>query len=339
MVGNQDSDARLNQALQRLFQEVYQVTTDQNVSSMSEQQQASFKEKRQQAQSRLITAIMNSGKLTPPEQLFKTEKPRTSLSQFSRKERSDNKDENLSLYNNLLSQLPRAIKKHLYQYKSEQPVINWVNQILENLYEDIQLNSHLQNLIQDVLKAPEGIAKRKAKKQLLEAIYNSGQLSHPFRRQLQLTEEDYEDIYHDALLRTYEYLLKNLDKYQDDKPVMAWVNIILKSRFIDVSRRVFKDKGNQQKISPPPPSLPADDEENLFEKLIICLEQNSIYGETHIRGYPDVTFKLLLLKRVENIKWKDISTEFQIRISALSSFFQRKLRDFKDDLWSCIQQH
>ena len=60
--------------------------------------------------------------------------------------------------------------------------------------------------------------------------------------------------------------------------------------------------------------------------------------QKHIRAHPEATFQIIALKRLEGISWKELSEDFNIKIPALSNFFQRQLQKIAPEIKKYIQE-
>lgn len=66
-----------------------------------------------------------------------------------------------------------------------------------------------------------------------------------------------------------------------------------------------------------------------FRKLIKD-DPDHKFREAHIRNKPDVTFQIIvILKDIDGLTLKDISQKFDVPIPTLSSFYQRRIAEFK----------
>lgn len=48
--------------------------------------------------------------------------------------------------------------------------------------------------------------------------------------------------------------------------------------------------------------------------------------QNHVKGYPSVTFQVIMLARLDTVPWGNLSEKFGIPIATLSTFFQRQLK-------------
>ena len=80
-------------------------------------------------------------------------------------------------------------------------------------------------------------------------------------------------------------------------------------------------------------------EKSLSEKLREYLETDP-YNilQKHIRAHPEVTFQIIAIKRLEGVSWKELSETFDVKIPALSNFFQRHLQKIAPEIRKHIQE-
>lgn len=224
-----------------------------------------------------------------------------------------------------------------------------------------EFHQRLKQLALKAQKHPPGSNQRnRALNQLVNEIWKSNLLGHPPRGQLR--PSTYDDLYHEALQRTVLDIFHKIDNYnpenpvkgQPERPVMAWVNSMLKYNFIGVVNQfknsrelslpsmdfdeIAKLMDDNQKI----PSLPSLDKLDEFLSVNYPMEDAQLlrYIEEdpenrlrtkHIKGRPDVNFQFLALARYDGRTWDDLSQELKISISTLNGFFQRSLQKFKAD--------
>jgi len=101
-----------------------------------------------------------------------------------------------------------------------------------------QLNEELRQLAIKAQQHPVNTKMRQiALTRLVNAIQRSGQLCRPYSGQFPGL---YEDIYSSACNRTFLYICQNIDGYDPNRgEVIAWVNFIMKRRFIDAINETF----------------------------------------------------------------------------------------------------
>ena len=155
--------------------------------------------------------------------------------------------------------------------------------------------------------------------------------------------------YEDALQQSWIYFCQNLceattarQAYNPEiATVFTWFNIYIKHRLKDfyiTEQNANNNSGSPDQID----NIPAEDDieaaeaYNLAEMTKHWVEKDPI-GElrnTHIRGRKDVNAQAIILRRFfpPTKSWQEISDEFDMPISTLSSFFQNKclpiLRNF-----------
>ncbi len=149
--------------------------------------------------------------------------------------------------------------------------------------------------------------------------------------------------YQDALQQTWLYFCHNVCGAYDPTrgSVITWLNSYLRWRLHDyqsnstLSQSVLAKGTDQidqiaQLVAPPdiPPIL-----ENV--RLWAEADSDRELRCTYIQGRPDVNCQVLILKRLPpEVNWKELSIEFGLPVSTLSSFYQRqclpRLRKFAE---------
>lgn len=150
--------------------------------------------------------------------------------------------------------------------------------------------------------------------------------------------------YQDALQQTWMYLCQNLcesgtgQKYNPDRSsVTTWLNRYLKWRLLDFR---LAEQANQKRKSIIKSGEKSDRATDPIENLAASPDIPPILESTRnwclsdpegelqslsIRGHPTVTCQVLILKRLPpETSWEDLSREFGISVSTLSSFYQRQ---------------
>jgi hypothetical protein len=164
--------------------------------------------------------------------------------------------------------------------------------------------------------------------------------------------------YPDALQQTWLYFCRNLCEGltgQTYDPtygsVVTWLNAYLKRRLQDFYLQYHREKaiaappqlryshssGSGEVIDPIDNLAAAPQAPPILENVEMWVKTD-IDGDlrrTHIKGRPDVTCQVLILKRLPpEVSWKDLSEEFGLPIPTLSSFYQRqclpRLRKFAE---------
>ncbi|XZO00980.1 MAG: hypothetical protein ACM65L_21100 [Microcoleus sp.] len=188
---------------------------------------------------------------------------------------------------------------------------------------------------------------------LIDQIYRHNRLTRPPINDDNLRHL-YEDIYSEARLKIVEHICQNIDIYDSQKPVMAWVNHFFNFRFRDVCDRYRRIETRIQLFS-------IDD----IEKINLKKEERGIYQQNYprleimedterlrelieedpdhlfrnktIRGRPDITWQVIALARLDDEKWETISQRFDKNISTLQNFFDKNLRNFSDYIRNKLQ--
>ena len=195
-----------------------------------------------------------------------------------------------------------------------------------------QLDEQLRELVVVVQQHSYGTLERRiALTQLVNEIWQSGRLCHPYRGQFQ---EVYEDIYDEAVQSLFFYICQNdnIRKYDPERAsVIAWVNMLLTRRFFPEA--IPKVIGKSNEISLENSDLELLDLSkplSLVEQVRQCIEDDleGIFRNEHIKGHPKASFQAIAIRRYCGVSWKEISTEWNIGIQTLNNFYQRCLKRF-----------
>ncbi len=207
---------------------------------------------------------------------------------------------------------------------------------------DDVLNFELQQLVNeakrypaDSVNATDRAKRRIALNKLIGAIRCAGKLS---QQSQWLGLPNYEDYYNEALQHTFIEICQNIEQYNPQYPVMAWVNKIFGRRFYDVVKKdrkrgitlLPKNQETTQVLSLDElnKDLPAENEISEQEQLkeIIENDPESFFKNEYIKEHPQASLKAILLLVLEGKQWKEISEELGVPISTASSFYQRRMR-------------
>ncbi|NJO64496.1 MAG: hypothetical protein HC836_42050 [Richelia sp. RM2_1_2] len=216
---------------------------------------------------------------------------------------------------------------------------------------DDVLDLQLRQLVSEAQQYPaKSVERRKVLNKLITKIQQSKKLKR-FTQWQNLP--DFEDIYHEAKAITYLEICKNIDNYHPEYKVMAWVNQILNWRFQDVSRayrnqpRVLSideldscksdsDKSTSKKLSRVEKELKEkfiSESENEFEvsvvKNFVKNDPEGILQKTYIGEDKNANLQKVILMRLDNEKWDDISKILGHPISRLSELYQRNIKKRK----------
>ncbi|MEK0188393.1 hypothetical protein, partial [Microcoleus anatoxicus] len=113
-----------------------------------------------------------------------------------------------------------------------------------------EIDLQLKQLALEAQQHPAGSQERQiALTKLIDQIYRHNRLTRPHIDDSLL--HLYEDIYSEARLKIVEHICQNIDTYDSQKPVMAWVNHFFNFRFQDVRDRYtnqIRPRMNQTRI-------------------------------------------------------------------------------------------
>jgi len=204
-----------------------------------------------------------------------------------------------------------------------------------------ELNARLKQLALTAQQSPAKSQNRRlALAKLIKAILKSGRLCRPHKGKFR---GFYEDIYAEAQQKLFCYICENIDKYNPQYDVLAWVNFLFAKRFFIEASREVMPKGFQRAYQRQATRLTLEQLEqktslqfthsstpSILQEVIDVLQEDpeGIFQSTHIVNQPVANFKFLALKVMAGYSWKEISNELGIKISTLNSFYQRCLVRF-----------
>lgn len=166
---------------------------------------------------------------------------------------------------------------------------------------------------------------------LIQGILRSRRVSYPYKNQFL---DFYEDIRNEAIQKTAGYICENIHKYNPERsPVIRWFNFFLETRFFpeaiaEVMGQADVILNNYESLE----MLLVEKEEPqplLSEKIKEYVEQDpdGILKNIQHKTFEAVNFRDLLVRRLLGEKWKDISADLGVKISTLSDFYRRSLKE------------
>jgi DNA-directed RNA polymerase specialized sigma24 family protein len=216
-----------------------------------------------------------------------------------------------------------------------------------------EIDLQLRQLALEAQQHPAGSKERQiALTKLIDQIYRHNRLTRPHIGDDSILHL-YEDIYSEARLKIVEYICQNIDIYDSQKPVMAWVNHFFKFRFRDVCDRYRREtrikclsiddleKFEQEESDIYQQNYPQmqmmEDTQRLRE--LIAEDPDRLFRNKTIKNRPDITWQIIALARLDDETWETIAQRFHPTksISTLQSFFDRNLRNFSDYIRNKLQ--
>ncbi|MCC5896287.1 MAG: hypothetical protein JJU32_00020 [Phormidium sp. BM_Day4_Bin.17] len=209
-------------------------------------------------------------------------------------------------------------------------------------------DEQLNQLALDAQQNPPGSQARQVSlTQLINGLINSGRLIYPPGSGL--SPDRYQDYRSEALQNLFYYICQSIDKYDSElAPVMRWANMLLERRFFkDVSyRRISYQKNiiveplEERLLSPAEWAIIFREDQPCLSDLVRqCFEDDpdGVFREHCLIRHPQVNFQLLVLRRLDGYQWQEISEEFSVQVSTLSTFYQTCLRNLSTYIESTIR--
>lgn len=205
----------------------------------------------------------------------------------------------------------------------------------------MDVDNQLKQLAIEAQNAPpKSIERQRSLTRLLSLMYRSKQLVRPYQGQFQ---GFYNDIYVEAQQRLFLYMCENIDRYDPQREVLQWANFLMQKRFfVEASRDVMPStpRGIDRSQVKHGPLEMLDKQRSLeqqtthqlslSEEIVECIREDydGIFKQTHIINKPHAHFQYIALRFLDGYSWKEISLELDIRVTTLSSFYQRCLLKF-----------
>ncbi|MEG4804659.1 hypothetical protein QUB63_28170 [Microcoleus sp. ARI1-B5] len=205
-----------------------------------------------------------------------------------------------------------------------------------------EIDLQLRQLALEAQQHPAQSRQRnRALTKLIEVVGRCHRLVRPYRAGLQGLI--YQDLYNEALVKTIEYICQNIDNYYPEKPVMAWVNKILKWRFSEVVDRHMKERNRTGELPSlndldnyQSPESPLSEEATMLRELIEE-DPDGHFRSVSVRGRPDITWQDIAKAKLDDETSKSISKRLGEPSSTIDSFYHRKLRRFSDYIRNKLQ--
>jgi DNA-directed RNA polymerase specialized sigma24 family protein len=174
----------------------------------------------------------------------------------------------------------------------------------------------------------------------------------------QLPYSIYRELQDEAIQETFIRLYKKIDEYDPAQGhILHWFRETLRYRFLDlcdkyVMGRLVQENNKKKRVrdesldqpvyqnNDPSSTTPLDKLEQPetahprhreYEKLRELIEQDPTgkFRQAHVEKREEVTFQVIALGRIDERSWNDLSEQWNIKVSVLSSFYQRSIQRFK----------
>lgn len=140
--------------------------------------------------------------------------------------------------------------------------------------------------------------------------------------------------YEDALQQTWLYFCRNLCEANTTDPydpnlssVTTWLDSYLKRRLRDYREELHKPKYqsiDREKMPMPVASPPVPPILEEVKEWVSADPEGELH-RTHIRGHPEITCQVLILRRLPpRSSWEELSKEFNLPVTTLNSFYRRQ---------------
>lgn len=189
------------------------------------------------------------------------------------------------------------------------------------------LNQQLQQLVAEACSYPaKSLMRRQKLNEVVRLVMKSGKLW-----------KENTPYYNDALQQTWLYFCRKPEQYNPEScSVITWLDHSLKWRLQDLRASILEEQAKIVHASTPGTEEASDSLENLpaAPDIPLILEETFQWvktdpegelGSTHVKGRPDVTCQILILRRLPpETPWKTIAKEFNLSPSTAPNFYKRE---------------
>ncbi|MEM9218490.1 MAG: hypothetical protein AAGD25_29640 [Cyanobacteria bacterium P01_F01_bin.150] len=171
---------------------------------------------------------------------------------------------------------------------------------------------------------------------LLGLLTQSRQISRLIRKSEQ--SQSGGEVYAEALQRLYVYICENIDKFNSERATVThWALFLFNHRFINQAKQHLSPLTAPSITGVPARRITLADLEQCSAEVnepspstrlreYIEADADGHLRACHIQDHPEVTLQLLLLRRLDDKAWRNISEELGIKLPTLHGFYRRQLR-------------
>jgi RNA polymerase sigma factor (sigma-70 family) len=189
----------------------------------------------------------------------------------------------------------------------------------------------------------DSIKRRLALNRLVQIVNNSKELR--FVKRYYIDDETYED----ALQETWISVIKNFDRAVEKENFLSYFRMMLKFKISDIHKKSQSHpqwRRAQEVVSLDSIIMNEDfesvtyldliassdaDPSGSYQELINIIEKDidGVFKNTHISSNPQANFQAILLLRLKEKTWKEISELFDVDIRLVYRFFNRSAIKFR----------
>lgn len=211
-----------------------------------------------------------------------------------------------------------------------------------------EIDEQLERLAMEAQQhKPKTVQRRTALTKLYAAIEQFQIVGRP--RSQDFSRETYEAIYTEAKQDLMLCIFREIDKYNPSRgTVRQWVNFLMNKRCIneaipkilgpkgfttlyygdlDVVLKKWKQQNRFFNILPIGGEDDSDRSASALREMI-ATDPGDIFKRAAIKRHPEINFQMLLLKRLDDVSWQQISEDFGVKVPTLSCFYRRCLQKF-----------
>ncbi|NET58829.1 MAG: sigma-70 family RNA polymerase sigma factor [Symploca sp. SIO2E6] len=228
-----------------------------------------------------------------------------------------------------------------YNFPNQSPR-EWSIQRMQEAFAAILTDPRLKQLALEAKQyEPRTQQRQHLLTELIKGIQLSRRLIRPYRGEL--TRDFYQLIYEDAVNRTLLYVFQKIDLYDPGRgegKFMNWVNFRLDKilKEIRASYQVVQETPICSKeIDALGTSEASPTTLEIIMQYIEC-DPDEIFKQERIKQHNKASFQdIFLAKRIQGKSWKEISQDWGIPMTTLSSFYWRCIKRFAPKIRQHVQ--
>ncbi len=172
---------------------------------------------------------------------------------------------------------------------------------------------------------PRSLERYLALSKLCNYMMRSGKLYYPILAQPSPLDQD---IYEEVKQNLFLYICQNIEKYDPNRAsLITWANFLLYHRFFPEAQIKINDKYIVQNLHKfDQEQIPSPNPEPTRSELVreyLESDPDNILKNTYIRNHPEANYQSLALRYCNGETWKEIATDLNLSISAITSFYYR----------------
>jgi hypothetical protein len=199
----------------------------------------------------------------------------------------------------------------------------------------IRDNENLDQMVLIAQQAPSGSKVFKVtQEQIIKTLFDYFSAHYNSSNVATTTYKVQDYIYDEALQNLYFCLLQNIGhhtEFPSFNSLLRWAEFLFRKRFLpEAKKRNNNMYAYTKDISSVDNELIYENEnKSLLEMVRQCIEEdeNQVFKNKYLHRKYSFNFQDIILRRLDGYTWREISDEFNVRISTLAAFYHRSLSE------------